>query len=776
MDKEIERYADRVFDVNSPLVFFPIRHHSPACSSHLKQAVDIYKPDCILVEGPCDTDGLIPTVVESEPPVAIYYSYSKDAVHAACYYPLMSYSPEFVAVKAAAELEIKSAFIDLPYGNKAVKPDRDKSEVTKDSYYGDYFFRRSRYVTSLCEKEGCRNYDELWEKLFELPTVSVETFIRNMFVLCSYSRADYPAELMEEEMDDVRELFMAENIRKYRKEYSRVMIVTGGFHTLGLIKLLDAPKPKEKVKPLYGESYLIAYSFAECDSLSWYESGMPYPGYYQYIHETADFEKSGLLCITKIAKALRKKNNNISLSEEAAAYEMAVGLARLRGKRQCGVYEILDGVRAAFVKGELNIANSAVMREAKLVLRGKKIGVISNSAPVPPIVRDFESEAKRLRLNLTETKTVTLDIISNPKHRDVSVFFHRLCLLENNFAKQTAGPDYVNRRSTRLVREIWNCSYDPSVTASLIEHSHLGGTVAEACGTFLSDAIEKSCNTAAEAAELLVKAGVTALFSQAEKLLKLSETLVYTDNSFVSLGSAAGSFLFLKGIKDVLRIDGTDRLDALLYGAIERALLLLPAVTAGSEKEDFALADTVKTLYNCAADTAELKLRYIETLSDIVTNSDCPPSVAGCAVGLLYSAGELTAADTLRFANGYFNSSAEIRLLTGRFLRGLFLTARDIVLYDNGDGFINGITDVLKELSESDFLKILPDLRLSFTFFSPLEIRSISEKAAACLGISSPENLKNMMKMPVVSESEYRAVITADAKAFDYLKQKGYVL
>ena len=37
---------------NSPVFFFPIRHHSPACGFHLRQVMESYRPDCILIEGP----------------------------------------------------------------------------------------------------------------------------------------------------------------------------------------------------------------------------------------------------------------------------------------------------------------------------------------------------------------------------------------------------------------------------------------------------------------------------------------------------------------------------------------------------------------------------------------------------------------------------------------------------------------------------------------------------------------------------------------------------
>ena len=60
------------FDFSAPCLYFPIRHHSPACSWHLKKAIEEYRPDCILIEGPENADSLIPVLAseESKTPLA----------------------------------------------------------------------------------------------------------------------------------------------------------------------------------------------------------------------------------------------------------------------------------------------------------------------------------------------------------------------------------------------------------------------------------------------------------------------------------------------------------------------------------------------------------------------------------------------------------------------------------------------------------------------------------------------------------------------------------
>ena len=41
---------EKSFDFSSGIIYFPVRHHSPACSFHLKKIIDEYSPDCVLIE------------------------------------------------------------------------------------------------------------------------------------------------------------------------------------------------------------------------------------------------------------------------------------------------------------------------------------------------------------------------------------------------------------------------------------------------------------------------------------------------------------------------------------------------------------------------------------------------------------------------------------------------------------------------------------------------------------------------------------------------------
>src|SRR5438128_312334 len=115
------------------LYWFPVRHHSPTVARHLRSAILERRPKLIFMEGPHEANDLIPFVVDSrtKPPVAIYSSYRDDdnvlglagiespaediPPRFACWYPMLAYSPEYVALQTAKKTGTKVVFMDLPH-------------------------------------------------------------------------------------------------------------------------------------------------------------------------------------------------------------------------------------------------------------------------------------------------------------------------------------------------------------------------------------------------------------------------------------------------------------------------------------------------------------------------------------------------------------------------------------------------------------------------------------------------------------------------------------
>ena len=68
-----------IIDYSSPLILYPIRHHSPVCSYHLIKIIEKYRPDIILIEGPENANHLIDVLTDEKTELpAAFYCYYKD--------------------------------------------------------------------------------------------------------------------------------------------------------------------------------------------------------------------------------------------------------------------------------------------------------------------------------------------------------------------------------------------------------------------------------------------------------------------------------------------------------------------------------------------------------------------------------------------------------------------------------------------------------------------------------------------------------------------------
>ena len=81
-DQGVEIPPELLYNVEHSVLYFPVRHHSPACSFHLEKAAAEYKPDLILIEGPENAGNLISVLLheDTKPPLALYYADRKSVV------------------------------------------------------------------------------------------------------------------------------------------------------------------------------------------------------------------------------------------------------------------------------------------------------------------------------------------------------------------------------------------------------------------------------------------------------------------------------------------------------------------------------------------------------------------------------------------------------------------------------------------------------------------------------------------------------------------------
>lgn len=769
------------------IILLPVRHHSPACARHIQRMIEKRRPSMVLIEGPENANALIPVLVhpETQAPVAIYYSFSdksgkitEEKGNYKCYYPFLDYSPELCALRTSTELGIPAEFIDLSYGEILIACQEGKGlrkEAERHNYNDDYYLTQNEYLKKLCEKAQLRNFDEFWEKYFEInpDPEDDEKWFEDLLRYCGYARENSSIEELQAEGCLAREAHMAQRIREAAEKIGPegfVLVVTGGFHTPGLQKLLETEPGNQKKKTRSGigsgeqNVYLMPYSMEAADALNGYASGMPFPGFYQKVWERqkkrevnpeqklelqAAFANEVLDQLVRTGKETRKKEGSPSTYDEICACQMAEGLAALRGKKYPGAYELYDAVLSSYVKGEYNLATSRPMDILRKSLTGRQIGKLWEGAEVPPLLTDYRKICKSygLKIDASLEKEVTLNIFSSEKHRKMSMFFHRLDFLGIGFAKMIKGPDLSRRKGRNLIREIWKYKWTIGVDTALIEHSVFGGTVEEAVLSLVKNRLKEEMS-AAKAANILAHVFEMGLSGAMYPIYNRLMELIQRENDFYSLADALKSILTLKELAGLY--ESELEFDEMIRIGVRKMILLLPSMTGIRDEELEKCMQALKLLYQLTGrveiSLSDQRETYFEYLQKMKLDSQIHSGLNGCIHGILYGGNQETEEKVRDAAKGYLTGTKEQMQQVAAFLHGLFFTARDLVF--SGEFFMKMLDDYLAEADEEEFMELLPELRIAFSYFTPREIDKLAENAAAFHQISGQELMSRQVVLP----------------------------
>ncbi|MGG0792724.1 DUF5682 family protein [Brevibacillus laterosporus] len=761
MDQITELCEKKIYNLASQVVYFPIRHHSPACSFHLKKAIEAYKPEIILLEGPENSNHIIEILTHEDttPPVSIYYAYRKEEHSYACYFPLLDYSPEYVALKEAKRRGIPVQFIDLSYGSRQESKEHrhdDDQESRKISYHDETLLASSIFIKQLCQKLNCRHFDELWEKVFEVEGLkkSTKDFVKEVYTYCYFSRMCYEEKMLETEGHLIREAHMKNNIVKAQKEYARILVVTGGFHTYGLLEDRDSTY---KIKQVKNEKvYPMVYTFREADHVNGYASGMPYVNYYDTVwraiqkKQAHPYNKSAVLFLAQLLKSLREKGETASVSDAIEAFHLVQGLASFRCKSEGGAYELLDAVTSAFVKGEFSLATSQPLDTLRELLTGDKIGKIAKNDLDVPIVRDFRERGKtyKLKLHTTSKNKKTVDLYAKPLHRETSYFFHCLQFLVPEFCQKITGPDWLENRNINLGRETWDYSYCSYIEARLIENSIHGGSVREAAIHKIEECMKDLPDHHSRvAAKWLLKSMLMGLEELSSKLFDLVEEFVKKDGSFVSLCQTLQTLTVLSEQKRLFALKETDRLQKLIEETYYYAVTKIYEITKPNPDEINHIVEYLKFLYMLSSkESWGLSVDiFRDQLASLLAVNDILPRLKGVIIAILCNLDVLDREEIALKARAYMLGTPENMLHTAAYLQGVFTIARDVLLHDKQ--LLEDLNNLIGKLSYEEFLQIAPELRLAFTYFTPMEIMLISEKVASIFQTTAED-----VQAPVIEE------------------------
>ncbi len=797
------------------VTYFPIRHHSPACAGHIQRWIETHKPEAVLIEGPESFDSLVELLSKDSCvcPVAVYTSYvdkkgrirskiesTEDsaeqepsqefpAARFAAYYPFCEYSPEFVALRSGHAVGARIRFIDLEYPEKimaqyhaGMQPRKD--EVTIDLLAADPHLMHSEYVQVLAKRLGCRDFNELWDHLFESQWDAIDTvaFIDRVATWCLMARFSYTEDDLNRDGTNAREACMAAAIiDELEKTTKSILVVTGGFHTVALPELVakktKRPKRLAMKDDEYG-SWLMRYSYDQLDSLAGYQSGMPSPAFYERmwnatqeakaLGEEIDSDQARNLAaadiLVEIGRATREQNMSTRLStpDAIAAVQMTKELAKLRGHKWPLREDVLDGVRSCFVKGEVDAEGQFLLQLVQRVLSGNRIGQTPPESGVPPIVDDFYREARRLRISLdkVERREVTLDLYRKVNHRETSRLFHRLTELGIEFAVFTSGPDFVTGQGLDLMLEHWQVCWSPATESALIEASIYGPTVEVAAGNRLRQHIaqledEGMGRSTAAAVEILIRACRLGLHQQTPTIARLVGIHIAEDPLLPSVTRGLSQLELLGNSREPLEATNLMAIPTLITAAYRRACHLLSEIATCP---DDAVADIIRSLSSlrevvasvlqpdepAADEETELDSDlFYEALRRIVehTPAEAQPTIVGAAAGILYGEGQINEGELIAITSGYLGGTSDPRKSCG-ILRGLLATAREVAWQVTK--IVQAIDEQFNGWDDETFLKALPELRLAFADLTPREISNVADLVANMHGESTLGELVHM--------------------------------
>jgi hypothetical protein len=765
-------------DLAAPVVFFPVRHHSPTAARLVRRLIEDLRPKAVLIEGPSDfNDRIDELYLPHRPPVAIY-SYVRRAGFGrrGAYHPFCEHSPEWQALQTAKECEIDAYFIDLPFHALAAR------EEEPTNRYADADMQRSKYTALLCRKLGVEDFNAAWDTLFELdPKLDVATYLRRCHSLCGNMRLLEGAGSLS---DRRREAFMANMIRRTLKDMgAQLLVVTGGFHSLALHARIasepDAPARAELCNPPDyspppaepGEERGIAltpYSFERLDSLAGYDAGMPNPGFYQQLwrdHQRRRADTYRTL-LKEVAGRLRERNQRVSSADLIAVETTARGLAALRGHPQVWRTDLVDALTASLIKEELRRNGSHPILEAvHEVLRGGERGLLAAGTVMPPLVLDIRKELADHDLEpRPQPRELHLEL-EEPPARARSRVLHRLRILETGAHTRTGGTDLAARDDLGRVWELWRILWNPDFDAHCIEAARYGPTLADAAVSRLTEQAALIERDAAKAALLLLDAAQAGLTELASSLLARLQELIRGDGDFSSVTAALGHLLYLYRYDAVLQTAGRGEIGALLIETFGRGLWLFEGLgqVTGRDAELLRGVQSLReTFERCYVQLGLNRDEFLDVLHRVGGDRHNLPLVRGAALGARWALG---AADgkQVQAAMRLFADPSQL----GDFLTGLFALAREQVQRQRD--LVLAINSLLGCYSDDDFLVALPALRLAFTYFTPREKHHLALTLREGLGLTKePE----MAALAVSVEAAARA-LAFEARLFEACEKYG---
>ncbi len=754
-------------------VFFPIRHHSPACALHLARALAEIRPRALVLEMPADFAPLLPLLADPaiRTPVSIVSiaaGKGNERVPIG-HWPLSATAPEWTALRFVQANEVPVFLADLPSGTRLADeaatdeeaepaaPEKPADAPAPMLLTDEAALAYGRYADNIVRALGARDFNEAWDRLFEsrLAETDWRDFFRDVGVHCFLTRAATPEAAIAADDTLAREAAMRAAIAEARTlpGGGPVAVVTGGFHTPALLDPPDGPVTRRRAsKAGAATPYLVRYTHQALDRINGYGAGMPAPAWYERLQVAAQtgaadpFALAADDLVLHLAGRLRRERPGFAPPVPAVVETLAHArrLADLRGLPGPGRCEVLDAARSCLVKDEEPRLGSPLIEMLVEELTGAMIGEVPRAAGSPPLVEAVRARARALGFRIEDgtEKARSLDLHRRARHLAASRFLHAMTLLGTGFGQCWQGPDWTGGVSTNILTEQWTYRWSPAVETRLVALSADGDTVERAAGGVLARQVAAlgeagRDRNAAAAVRLLIGAAQAGLAGACGPLVRAIGEAVAADPDFGRVVSALAALDNLYRGRHVLGLADTPDPEQLRAGAFRRAIDLLPSLRDAREDDVPRLVEALAALNGIAEtdagtpDAGERPSLDLDLLDDGVRDlldAELAPRVAGAVAGLAFLAGRLDAGRLAAIVGGPLDHGGDVRARVEP-LAGL-LAVQPAVL-KRVPALLARVDAGLSRLSETEFLALLPPLRLAFAALAPAETDGLAAAIAA---------------------------------------------
>ncbi|OQM80144.1 DUF5682 family protein [Rhodococcus sp. 66b] len=682
---------------------FGIRHHGPGSARSVRQGLEEFSPDVVLIEGPSDADPLVMLAASEsmEPPIALL-AYATGEPSKAAFWPFAVFSPEWQALQWAAKNGVQARFCDLPafnvladQGIRTVREGDPLSELAAAAGFDD----TERWWDSVIESSsGADSFDAITEAMEALrETVPID------------------------EETAHREAYMRQVLRKTLKDGAeRVAVVCGAWHAPALVGALGPAAPDARI--LKGMSKVktsltwVPWTHSRLASASGYGAGITSPGWYHHLFTAND--KTITRWLTKVARVLRDEDLPISSAHVIEAVRLADTLAALRSRPLAGLSEVTEATRSVMCDGN-DVLLDLITR--RLVV-GEALGTVPEETPTVPLEADLRARSKTLRLKQQAgAKNLDLDL-----RRDIDVersqFLHRLGILEIDWGT----PADSEVRSTGTFRETWALQWKPEFSVSVIEASLWGTTVAAAAASRVVSKINEPDITLASLIGLLENSLLANLPAALSAVLESVKTVAALDHDVSHLMAALPTLTRTLRYGDVRGTDVTALIDVADSLLIRICTGLAVAVTGLDDPSAEEFRDHLDKVHSAVMvrDDRDASARWLQAMAGVIDRDDVNGLLVGRMVRLLRDSGSITetaAAQRLSRALSVGSAPTAKAGWVDGFLGGGGL----VLVHDRA--LLTLIDTWVRQLREQDFVDTLPLLRRTFGAFEAGERRAIGQ-------------------------------------------------